>query len=189
MFNTAAHSDSLTNTVLLHSQTLTVFTLLGSEGMWFDLWPCPSPLSWQAAIFHRIPSWGKELPCFFKKKKKNKHSFTLLYLEKYNLSALKITFLFISESQMLSNACGTRMLHQLLNWTYLSSHIGTYPSLTGLEAGIESEQKTRYIIICNEFVFTLIVKMKPHICFTSWFLESESALFLYLQRTMTLLPS
>lgn len=69
MFNTAAHSDSLTNTVLLHSQTLTVFTLLGSEGMWFDLWPCPSPLSWQAAIFHRIPSWGKELPCLKKTQK------------------------------------------------------------------------------------------------------------------------
>lgn len=92
---------------------------------------------------------------------------------------------------MLSNAYGTRMLHQLLNWTHLNSHIGTYPSLTGLEAGIESEQKTRYIIISNEFVFTLILKMKlrPHIYFTSWFLESESALLLYLQRTMTLLPS
>lgn len=81
----------------------------------------------------------------FKKKKQQQqktHRFILLYLENYNLSTLKTIFLFTSESHMLLNACGSRMLH-------LSSHIGTYPGLNGLEARIKSEQKTKQSYITN----------------------------------------
>lgn len=72
-------------------------------------------------------------------------------------------FVFTSESHVFLDACGTRRLHQLLQqeWTRLSRPTGTFPSLTRLEAGLQSEQKTpRGIIIEKEFGFPLLLKMQ-----------------------------